>query len=212
MKKVITSIFLITLALGSLMAQDAKEILDQLAKQSKDAKTMQGNFEYKLQNKSANVYETSKGTFVIKGDKYLVNVLGVSTYYDGKNLYSFIEDVNEVTIQKPDDSDEDFMKPSNLFTIYQKGYEHKYVGKIIEEGKNIHIIDLLPKQDKSNYKKLIVKVDTKTNNLISMKSIGKSGDDVEINITSLKKNLPVADSKFTFDETLHPDIEVIDMR
>lgn len=212
MKKIISSIFFIVFALSALVAQDAKAILDKLAKQSKACQTMQGDFEYKLENKSANVYENSKGAFIIKGDKYFVDVLGTETYYDGDNLYSFIKDVNEVSIQKPDTDDEDFLKPSNLFTIYQKGYEYKYVGKIIEQGKSIHVIDLFPKKGNNTYKKLIVKIDTKTNNLVSLKSIGKSGDDVEISITSMQKNAAVADGKFTFKKAAHPNVEIIDMR
>lgn len=212
MKKITSILFLFIFTLGTLMAQDAKTILDKLANQSKTYKTMQGDFEYKLENKAANVYENSKGHFVIKGDKYFIEVLGTETYFDGKNLYSYIKDVNEVSIQKPETNDEDFLKPSNLFTIYQKGYDYKYVGKIIEEGKNIHIIDLLPKKENQNYKKLILKIDTKTNNLYSIKSIGKSGDNVEINITSFLYNINVTDSKFSFKESDHPEVEIIDMR
>lgn len=212
MKKNIGFLFFFILTVSTIVAQDAQKILDKLAAHSKSCETMQGNFEYTLENKAANVYENSNGSFLIKGDKYFVNVLGVETYYDGKSLYSFIKDVNEVSIQEPEQNDEDFLKPSNLFTIYQKGYSYKYVGKIIEDGKNMHVIDLLPKNDSQNYKKLIVKIDTKTNNLISMKSIGKSGDDVEVRITKMKKNITVPDSKFTFNKALHTDVEVIDMR
>ncbi|PVX52529.1 outer membrane lipoprotein-sorting protein [Balneicella halophila] len=212
MKKIISITVLVFVALSSVLAQDAKSILDKLAAQSKACKTMQGEFEYKLENKSSNIYETSKGKYIIKGDKYFIDVMGAETYFDGQYLYSFIKDVDEVSIQNPESDDEDFLKPSNLFTIYQKGYEHEYVGKIIENGKSIHVIDLLPKKENQNFKKIIAKIDVKTNNLVSMESIGKSGDDVEIKILTLKKDLPVSDSKFVFDETAHPDVEVIDMR
>lgn len=212
MKRITGSLLFFVLAIGTLSAQDAKAILDKLAAHSKACKTMQGSFEYTLENKTANVYENSKGKFLIKGDKYFVDILDTETYYDGKLLYSFIKDVDEVSIQKPEDDDEDFLKPSNLFTIYQKGYNYKYVGKIIEHGTSLHIIDLLPKKESQNHKKLIVKIDTKTNSLVSMKSIGKSGDDVEILITSMKENAPAPDSKFTFNQSAHPNVEVIDMR
>lgn len=212
MKKIIGSLFILISMMGTLVAQDAKDILDKLASHSKSCKTMQGKFEYTLENKAANVYENSIGNFLIKGDKYFVDILGTETYYDGKLLYSFIKDVEEVSIQEPEGNDEDFLKPSNLFTIYQKGYTYKYVGKIIEEGRNIHVIDLLPKEDNKNYKKLVVKIYTKTNELFSMKSVGKSGDDVEIRITSMKENVPADDSRFTFDESAHPNVEIIDMR
>ncbi len=212
MKKKITLSFLLVSLFFSAFSQDAKSILDKLATKSKAYKTIKGTFEYKLENKTANVFENSKGSFLIKGDKYLVDVLGAETYYDGRNLYSYIKEVNEVTIQKPDAEDEDFLKPSNLFTIYEKGYDYKYVGKIVENGKNIHVIDLFPKKDNTNYKKLVMKVDVKENQLVSMKSVGKSGDDVEIKITSMKENTPVNDAQFTFNKAAHPDVEVVDMR
>lgn len=212
MAKFISTLILFIGGFGALSAQDAKAILDKLAETSKAYTTIQGKFQYKLENKSANLYENSEGKFIIKGNKYFIDILGAETYYDGENLYSFIKDVDEVTIQSPEENDEDFLKPSNLFYIYKKGYDYKYVGKIIEEGKSIHVIDLLPKTDDSNYKKLIVKIESKTNRLVSMKSIGKSGDNVEINILNMKENLPVADSKFVFNKTAHPKVEIIDMR
>ncbi len=211
MKKVSLSLLFIALFFTAF-SQDAKTILDKLAEKSKSSKTMKGTFEYNLENKTANIHENSKGSFLIKGDKYFVDVLGAETYYDGDNLYSYIKEVNEVTIQKPEADSEDFLKPSNLFTIYQTGYDCKYVGKIIENGKSIHVIDLLPKDDDKNYKKLIVKVDKKTNQLVSMKSIGESGDDVEIKVISMQENVPADDNKFTFNKAAHPDVEVVDMR
>lgn len=212
MKKTATILVSIILSVSFIYGQNAKSILDKLATYSKKCKTLQGSFEYKLENKSASIYETSEGEFLIKGDKYFINILGAETYYDGKNLYSYIKDIQEVTIQKPDMNDEGFLKPSNLFTIYQKGYDYKYVGKEIEQGKNLYIIDLFPKKKDTNYKKLILKIEVKTNKLVAMKSIGKQGDDVEIKILEMKENLPLADSKFTFDTTKNPEVEVIDMR
>ncbi len=212
MRKIINVLLFVVLGSSFSYAQNAKNILDKLTAESKTYKTIQGTFEYKLENKAANVFENSKGTFLIKGDKYFVNILGAETYFDGENLYSYIKEVEEVTLQKPDMEDEGFLKPSNLFTIYQKGYDYKYVGKIIEQGKNLHVIDLFPKKEDKNYKKLVVKIDVKTNRLLGIKSIGKQGDDVVIVITEMKINKPIADSKFTFDTAKHPDVEVIDMR
>ncbi len=212
MKKIIVASFLITLGFSFAFAQDAKNILDEVAEKSKTYTTLQGTFQYKLENKSANVYENSEGIFKIKGNKYFVDILGAKTYYDGKLLYSYIEDVAEVTIQSPEEDSEDFLNPSNLFTIYKRGYTYKYVGKIVEAGKSVHIIDLLPKAVDTPYKKLIVKINCKTNTLSSIKSIGKSGDNVEISILSTKENVPILDSAFTFNEAKHPDVEVVDMR
>ncbi len=212
MKKVATSLLVIILSFSFVFSQDAKSILTKLAEKGKVYKTLKGTFQYKLENKSANLYENSEGIFMIKGDKYFVDILGAKTYYDGKNLYSFIEDINEVTIQTPEEDSKDFLKPSNIFTIYQKGYTYKYVGKIVENGKSIHIIDLLPQSEDTPYKKLIVKINCKTNDLASIKSIGKSGDNVEINILSTKENTPVSDNAFTFNKSDHPDVEIIDMR
>ncbi len=212
MKKIIASAFLLIFGLNLAYSQDAKKILDEVAEKSKTYKTLQGTFQYKLENKSANLYENSEGIFKIKKTKYFVDVLGAKTYYDGKLLYSFIEDVNEVTIQSPEEDSEDFLNASNLFTIYQRGYTYKYVGKIVENGESIHIIDLFPKSDETPYKKLIVKISCKTNILSSIKSIGKSGDNVEISILSMKENTPIPDSAFSFNESEYPDVEIIDMR
>ncbi len=212
MKKNLLLFTLAMLGFATLSAQDAKSILDKLASKNKSYKTLQGIFEYKLENKEANIYENSKGTFFIKGDKYFVEILGTQTFFDGKNAYSYLKEVDELTIQKPEKDDDNFLKPSNLFTIYQKGFKTVYVGKVLEGKIQLHLIDLLPIKEKENYKKLTLKIKAKTNELYSIQSVGKYGDNVTIKMTEIKANKPVANSKFTFNKTKHPDTEIIDMR
>ncbi len=212
MKRIFVICMLLLTGFSATFAQDAKAILDKLATDSKNYKTIQGNFEYKLENKEANIFENSKGTFLIKGDKYFLSILGTETYFDGTNSYSYMKEVNEVTIQKPEKDSDDFLKPSNLFTIYQKGYTSHYVGKVLENGKNIHLIDLLPNNENVNYKKLVIKIEVKTNKLVAIQSIGKHGDNVTVYITKMQTNKQIPNSKFIFDKAKYPDVEIIDMR
>lgn len=213
MKKIVGLLVLITFGISSF-GQDtkAKAILDKVSNKISTYKTMAGDFEYIFENKSADVLEKSEGKFASQGDRYYVNILGVETFFDGKNVYSYMKDVEEVTISIPDIDSEDSLSPSNLFTIYKKGFDLKYVKETSIYNKKVHLINLLPKNKDRNYKVIEVYIDKSTNDFVLVKTIGKSGDDVSIRILDMIVNTVIPESQFVFDVASNPNVEVIDMR
>ena len=56
------------------------------------------------------------------GEKYKLNMLGVTRLYDGKKLYNISPEDEEVTITNADQEDEGTITPSKMLTFYQDGY------------------------------------------------------------------------------------------
>lgn len=209
-KKIVYVVAFIAFTVSSF-GQDAKAILDKVSAKMSEYKTIEGNFEYVFENKSANIEEISRGTFITKGDKYYVNILGVETFFDGQNVYSYMKDVKEVTISVPNTEDEDFISPANIFAN-KKGFDLEYVKDTVVYGKQVFLINLLPEKEDSSNERIEVYIDKKTNNFVLVKTIGKSGDNVLIHILDMKVNTAISDKIFTFDVKSKPDVEVIDMR
>ena len=53
-------------------------------------------------------------------------------YFDGKTMWTYAEDIQEVTITEPDMDDEDFLSnPAKILTWYNRDFKYRYVQKII---------------------------------------------------------------------------------
>lgn len=209
---IIVALFFFTTFSQAQAPQKAKEILDQLAAKTKGFQTIQANFSFTMENLQENINEIYEGKIAIKGNKYKVSLMNVDTYYDGKDLYTYMIDAGEVNISQPDPSDEETLNPASIFTIYEQGYKYQYIGEGTAEGKPCHEIDLYPEnRDKpfSRIKLLILKDEMQ---LYSLRQVGKDGNNYTIVVKQMKVNVPMNDNAFVFDKTAHADVDVIDMR
>jgi len=115
----------------------AKAILDKVAKEYQSYKAVSIDFVLIMENAQEDIKESSKGKAWAKGKMYKVNLMGVETYYDGTNKWSYMVDAEEVNLTSPDPSDKNAFNPSQLFTEYQNGYKLKFVEEVF---KNIYQI------------------------------------------------------------------------
>lgn len=145
----------------------------------------------------------------MKGNLYKLNVMEVENYYDGKNIYTYMPEANEVNIKNPEEEEEEMLNPTNLFDIHNQGFVQKLVGT--ENG--VAYIELTPTDKKRNFKKIGIWVDPATSMIQKVTSFGKDGNDVIITINSIKQPASIpADGFFKFDEKKHPGVEIVDMR
>lgn len=189
----------------------AETILAEVAKIRDSKKAIKGSFLYIFENKKENIQERSKGYFVIKGDNYWVDILGVETFFDGQIISSFLKDANELTIQEPEE--DEGLTPSSLFSIYENGFKVRYVGKKAVNEKQMYILDLFPTDESRNYSKVRTLIEQNTYLPFSVETFGKSGDNVRVEILEIDPDAKnITDSTFKFDKKANPKVEIIDMR
>lgn len=213
MKKVL-SFLLFGILCFNLSAQDikAKSVLDKVSAKNKEFKSVKAEFTFSLDNAEEDIHETSEGSIILVGNKYRLKLIGVDTYFDGTTLYSHILDVNEVNISEPDEDDNEGLNPANIFSIYEKGYTYKYIKEETINNTTFHIIDLFPKNNELEFSSIRLKINKAQNQIASLKSIGKDGNNVNITLKKLTPNLTFPDSYFVFDSKLNPEVEINDMR
>ena len=214
MKKIICLILLATF-IGNLSAQQdnkAKEILDQVSQKNKSYHTIKALFTYSLDNAQEQIHETNKGQILLKGDKYSLQLMGVKTYFDGMIQYSFLEEAQEVTIRETDPEEEGSLNPATIFTLYETGFKYKYIKEQIVKGKKIHSIDLFPTDLDRSFSRIRLMIDQENMQILSLKSVGKDGNNITITVNKFTPNIPVKDSDFVFDTKANPDVEVNDLR
>jgi outer membrane lipoprotein-sorting protein len=217
MKTIVRIIALLIISTGAFAQQDqkAKGILDQLSKSTKAHKTIVAKFTSHAVNTEANMDEKYKGELWQKGDKYRLDFMDATTYFNGKNKWVYMPDVQEVNLFAVDgteESDNIFDNPQKVFTIYEEGFKYFYIGEKTFNAKSGHEIELVPTDKKKEYFKIKLFVNKSKNQILGFKYFAKDGTRVTVTIDSFKADEKLKNSMFTFDKKEFPDAELIDMR
>lgn len=188
---------------------EAKEILDKSADKIKAYHAVEIDFNLTMENEEENIHEEHKGKAFMKGNLYKLEVMDVINYYDGKNIYTYMPEAQEVNLKNPSDEEEEMLNPTKIFNIHNTGFKQK----LISNTNNTAYIELYPTDLKKNFIKIGIWVKTDDSSIRKVESFGKDGNNLIITINSIKQPATIpADSFFKFDTTQHPDVEVIDMR
>lgn len=193
--------------------QDNKsnEILNKLSKTYKTYKSVKASFTVTIFNKKSNTKVRQTGQLYQKGKKFRVNMSGQEIYCDGKTIWTYIDGANEVQVSKFDAKSMD-INPSEIFTIYEKGFVHKYGGQKVVGTKTLDIVELIPTDKSKGYFKVKLGIDKLANKVKEMVVYSKNGLETTYDINKLDANVPINDSYFKFNTKDKPGVIVIDLR
>lgn len=196
-------IALVLLLSFSSHAQDAakaKTLLNEVNTKVKGYNNISIDFKYVLKNTSENINQETRGDVVIEGDKYLLNILGVTRIFDGKTLYSINPEDEEVTISKDNSDDESSITPSKMLSFYQNGYTYKMDIVQNVDGRKIQYVKLFPSDTNSEIKHVLLGIDAQTKHIYNLIETGKNGTTTTLTVNSFKTNEPISKGLFTFDK------------
>ncbi len=203
----------ILMASSSLHAQDvkAKSILESASKKMSALKTLKAGFVLKLVANGGKVRDTKKGTFLMKGQKYHITLTGQEIICDGKTVWTYMKDANEVQVSTYNPA-EQTVSPTKLFTnFYDKEYSYKYLGTKKIGGKTCDVIEMLPVNKSKQFTKVELAIDN--NSTIAGGNIfEKNGNQYQYEVSGFTANAALSDSQFSFDAKAHPGVEVVDLR
>ncbi len=205
-KHIILSLVLAISFLGfSQDSQKAKNYLNEVSAKVKTYKNISIDFKYSLHNEAENVSQTTKGDVVLKGEKYKLNMLGVTRLYDGKKIYNVSPEDEEVTITLASEEDEGTITPSKMLTFYKEGYRYAWDKKLPIKGRQIQYVKLMPIDSNSDIKHILLGIDVNTKNIYNLIETGKNGSVTTLTVNSFKTNQPLSESLFTFDKSKYSD-------
>jgi outer membrane lipoprotein-sorting protein len=221
MKKSIHYIVLFLFISGNLTAQktgyvkdsSAKVILDRVSEKLSSYNTIIADFELNIDNKVEDLHSKSTGSISIKGNKYYMESLGTQVYFDGKTMWSYMTDINEVTITEPNSEEGDFVdNPALIFTFYNRDFKYRLIGEVKVDKNWMYEIDLYPNDLNQPYSRFKLYIDKKNDGIYMVKAISKDAIDYTIYISNMRYNATIKDSRFIFNEASYDKLEVIDMR
>lgn len=216
MNKILLLITILFLGSNLIFAQEdpeAKKILDKLSEKTKSHKVIKSDFEVIFKSTKDNMQNTSKGTITMKGEMYRLNFMDSEAFFDGKTLWNYIPEVNEVNISEPELNDDDLLNnPKHLFTVYENDYKYQLIKTMTDGNINYALVDLYPNNLDEEYSRIRLQINTNEYFLSSATIFGKDGSNYSIKISNYKTNLELDDSYFIFDKNKYKDIEVVDLR
>ncbi len=198
-KKIILLVFLF--GITAIQAQTAKELLDEVSKKVKSYDNIVIGFKYTLNNPAENVSQETRGDVTLKGNKYLLNLMGTKQMYDGKKLHVIIPEDEEINISSQDEEDDNSITPSKMLTFYEEGYSYKM--DIVQDvkGRKIQYVKLTPIDSKSDLKEILLGIDKQTKHIYKMIEKQNNGTNITITVNSFKTNQPLSETLFVFEES-----------
>jgi outer membrane lipoprotein carrier protein len=203
------SALLLSFALYAQQDPAAMTVLSDFSKKAKQAPSVSIAFRLISTDSKDNSADTIPGSVVIAGDKYKLSLPDNTVWSDGKTSWSYLKDVDEVTITTPDPEEKAFTsKPSLLFSLYKEGYKVK----LIEESSKSWTIDLYPETLDNNLIRIRLKIGKSTYDLKSAEY--KTKDGILVTLLPDKYDLTTKPDQnfFVFDSSKYKGVEIIDMR
>lgn len=187
-------------------AQDkkAKILLDEVTAKVKSHNNIVLDFKYTISNSKENLNQESKGSVTMKGNQYVLNLMGVTKLFDGKNIYTINSEDEEISIAKFTKKDDKSFTPSKMLTFFNVGFRYSLDVIHNVKGRKIQNIKLTPLNPKDLMKDVMMGVDTETKNIYNIIQNAKNGTKTSIFINSYKTNQPLSKNQFIFVESKYP--------
>ncbi|UTA67452.1 MULTISPECIES: outer membrane lipoprotein carrier protein LolA [Emticicia] len=214
MKKLILIIGGLVITSLAIAQKDPKAtaILDEVSRKYQSMKSFNAAFTFGTEGNNARLLESTKGDVTVKGNKFHLKMAGQAVFTNGKDLYTYVKETNEVNITEYDPSTDEALSPTGILNLYKKGYKYVYAGETKEGAQVYDNIELTPESKSGNIAKIQMKVDRKDKALKSWKIWDKSGKRTVFRVDKFVPNAPADEKLFTFDKKLYPGAEVVDLR
>jgi len=206
MKKVI--LLLAIIISSTTFAQNdakAKSLLNEVSQKVKSYNNIAIDFKYVLENASENIKQETRGDVTMQGEKYKLNILGITRVFDGSKLYTISPEDEEVTISSENSSEEGTITPSKMLSFYEDGFTYKLDITQNVRGRKIQYVKLTPIDSQATIKYILLGIDAQTKHIYNLIEIGRNGTKTTLTVNSFKTNEPISKTLFTFDENKYKD-------
>jgi outer membrane lipoprotein-sorting protein len=192
----------------------AKVLLDKIKKQYDSYKSLEADFslaiEFPEQPK-----ETQKGKVYQAADKYRMEAKNQTVINDGKTMWFYTRSNNEVQVNDATKSKSmgGIVSPKEIVRMYEKGdYIYSLAGEAVENGVMCKAIEFKSVSKSSEFSKLRLAIDKKTNQVVSLRTFSKDGSRYTFVLSKLQVNKAINKDIFIFDKNKYPSVHVEDLR
>jgi outer membrane lipoprotein carrier protein len=192
---------------------EAEPYLEEISKLFDPAKALEIEFKYDVDTPEPPSKVSDYGSIIIKGDKYKLKTDDGEMYFNGKTLWVYNTSSKEVykSIPEAESMDDMLLAPFRLIKDYRTYYKYKIKDDVSLTGTVYAQIELYPKELKTSYSIMRVLINKKTGLFYSFAMQQKNGVVYTIYAREIIKDVKIAESTFTWDPLLHPDVLEVEM-
>ena len=214
MKNPLSLLFLAMLpALPVAAQQDPKagKILDQMSAKYQALKAYNAIFTQTLESPGLKGKENISGDITVSGQKFRLKLSGQEVINNGTTMWTYLKNENEVNISDSDPEEQE-LSPSQIYTMYKKGYKYAYIEQVKDGGEACDVIELSPESRTADLFKVRLTVRQKDRSLKNWKMFKKNGNRYTFTIKKFQPNPPVDANTFAFDKAKYKGVKVVDLR
>ncbi len=190
----------------------ARQILAEVENKFLSASALQADFTYEFRNEANKTKDEVKGTFVMKKNKFKLKLANQEIYSNGKTVWTYLKDANEVSISEYTPDDDSFITPEKVIKLYKKDYKYIFIREFTENGKVYEEIDLQPTDRSKKVFKIRLVVNKKTRTIKSWEIFEKNQNRSKYIIDTIAYDVQVDDNYFNFDKRKYPNVNEVDLR
>ena len=198
---------MVVATIGFAIAGQAAETADAMLRKAADAVNSAGGLtasftlDYGQQKIS--------GTLKASGKKFALQTSSASTWYDGKNMWTYNQHSNETTLMTPTATEVAEANPLSIVNSYSSSFTAAFTKS---QQKGTKTIVLTPKSRQSGYKSVHVTIPYGSSFPSKLVVIPTSGQKVTVSITQVKRSQKLPDATFVYPKTKYPKAEIVDLR
>lgn len=205
MKRIFLLLFSLSIIASQAFSQSADEFFKTMLDKIKSYDNIEISFSYKIINKEADIDENRTGSCLIQGDSYKLIVDNQEIICNGEILWTYLIEDKEVMIGEVD---EDNNTPLAIINLYADSVNTKYIDSSNPQLKIIEV-----KENKENkFSSIEITVDAETLEIKNLHVLTPDNNEFIYIVNKFTTNQTLPDNFFIFDETQHPDVEIVDMR
>lgn len=194
---------LTSLTVFAFAQKTADQVLKHVVDNIKNHKNVEMGIDYKIINKASGINENENGSITLQGDAYKIVLPDQTITSDGKSVWTYLPDNDEVNITEDDGS----MSPLKLIEMYK---HNKTAFAKSDKGKGLRIIEITNSENKTE--QITVIVDESKNEIKSFTITDSEGNKNIVTIKEYNYDKTLGKNFFTPSKAEYPGVEIIDMR
>lgn len=199
----LATVLLLATAVGASAAETPGQVMKRASALIERASGIEAGFTMTSGGK------TLKGTLKSSAAGFVLSTPGYSSWYDGKNLWTYNASSRETTLTVPTGEELREANPMMMVSGYEGVFTPAFAKK---QSAGTRTLVLVPKSRKTGLKNVVVVLDSKTYRPKRITVTPSSGTASSVTITSLKTDVKFPKSTFTYPKTKYPKVEIIDLR
>lgn len=167
------------------------------------------SFKLTLREKNDSQPQSTSGTFTLKGNKFVLEMDAMKSWFDGKTQWSYVPQNNEVSITEPTEKELSETNPMAILSSFKSKCIIRFSTKVKSDQN--YCIEMTPKI-KNDISNIEVQVNKSTGNLFSIKLTNKNGSTSLLALSNFQKGINVTDNIFIFNASKYKGATVNDLR